>query len=102
MKNLVKQDVLAAGTIRARRFEREIAGISARGPSLIHLELQSYRGPWVTPCMRENRAGRPPTSVILGAGEAVTEFDAGSRFGAAHCGYEHEGPVLPVPAGSRG
>src|SRR6266540_4749670 len=29
--------------------------------------------------MRENRAGRPPTSVLLGAGEAVSQFDAGSH-----------------------
>ena len=41
--------------------------------------------------------GRPPTSAVLGAGEAVSQFDAGSRLRAAHRGHEHDGPTLPFP-----
>src|SRR6266516_892991 len=65
---------------------------------------KQFPGPVGAPRMRENRVGRPPTSEFLGAGEAVKQFDAGSRFkGLRIVATSTRVRLFPLfPAGSRG
>jgi hypothetical protein len=47
--------------------------------------------------------GRPPTSVLLGAGKAVSQFDAGSHLeGLRIVATSTRVRLFPFPAGSRG
>jgi hypothetical protein len=62
-------DQLRQTLMRLHQAHIAVEQVELRTPTLddVFFELSSWV--WVTPRMRENRAGRPLTSGVLGAGE---------------------------------